>query len=184
MGQADQSVNIWHWRADNEAGPAETPASGYVDQYPATDDLHYPARAAGNPYAQPHGGTVQNLVAGGFGTLTPIDAQQVRGHGTHDGERWTVVFARDYPAPGPFQPTFVDGQVIDVAFAAWDGALAQRDGIKSVTSFVQLELTGNAPPTSSLVPAAVVAALAVLGGGVIAARRRRRHPVTATDTDS
>lgn len=53
MGQADGGVNIWQWRADSER---ELPASAddlhegaYADLYPAVDDLHFPAREAGNP---------------------------------------------------------------------------------------------------------------------------------------
>lgn len=181
MGQADQNVNIWHWRADSQTGVPEVPSSGYVDRYPSTDELHYPARSAGNPYAQPGEGAAQNLVAGGFGTLTLADGQTVHGHGTHHGERWSVVFTRDYPAPGPLQPTFETGQVIDIAFAVWNGALDQRDGLKSTTSFVKLELTDSATP-GQWAPSAIIAALAlVVLGGILAPWVLRRRAVAATE---
>lgn len=184
MGQADQGVNIWHWRADSQAGLPDSPGSGYVDVYPSTDDLQFPARAAGNPYAQPDGGATQNLVAAGFGTLTPSDEQIVDGHGTHDGDRWTVVFTRDYPAPGPLQPGFANGQVIDVAFAVWDGALDQRDGIKSVTSFVQLELTDTAVPGDrSALLATLLVALLLVGGGAAVWLQRHRAKTAAPGAD-
>ncbi|MFQ5947679.1 MAG: ethylbenzene dehydrogenase-related protein, partial [Acidimicrobiia bacterium] len=144
MGQADQGVNIWQWRADNEGGPADLPPTehGYVDLYPSTEDLFYPGRAAGNLYALSTS-AVQNLVAGGFGTLAPVDEQVVAGAGTHEDGRWTVVFARPFPAPGEDQPSFALDQVIDIAFAVWDGSNGDRDGQKSVSAFAKLAVSSQ-----------------------------------------
>jgi hypothetical protein len=149
MGQADQSVNIWQWRADSQVGVPAEPAGGYVDGYPSTTDLFYPAREAGNPYAAPGAGAVQNLVAGGFGTLAPVGEQVVTGHGVRPGDNtWSTVFRRDHRAPGELQPTFDEGQTIDIAFAVWDGGLDHRDGIKSVTSFVRLDISSDPVPAN------------------------------------
>lgn len=52
MAQADQAVNIWQWRSDQQLSPPALPDGGYVDMYPSTDDLYYTARAAGNPLSQ------------------------------------------------------------------------------------------------------------------------------------
>jgi hypothetical protein len=147
MGQADQAVNIWQWRAG--AGEVETgmPEDGYVDMYPSDDDLYFPARSAGNPVAV--GARVQNLLAGGFGTLTPSDAQVVEGAGTYRAGTWSVVFTRDLGSPGALQPSFDTSTRIDTAFAVWDGASDHRDGIKSVSSFVQLQPTDELPPGAS-----------------------------------
>lgn len=160
MGQADRSVNIWHWRADSQEGLDTIPERGYVDGYPGTDDLWFPGRAAGNPLSDPDGGAVQDLVAGGFGTLTPGAAQTVTGHGTHDGRRWSVVFARDLEAPGPLQPSLAVGRPTDAAFAVWNGGLDQRDGLKSVTSFTTLELAAQPVPGGNLL-------LTVLGWSIV-----------------
>jgi hypothetical protein len=142
MGQADQAVNIWQWRADSQQGIPAQPSSGYVDIYPSTDDLYYPARAAGNPMAA-QGGPVQNLVAGGFGTLTPADSQVVIGNGVYRNGAWTVVMSRAFTAPGDLQPSFSEDGPIDTAFAVWDGSRGNRDGIKSVSVFVQMQITSE-----------------------------------------
>lgn len=176
MGQADNSVNIWHWRADSQEGVAAVPDRGYVDRYASTDDLFYPARAAGNPFAATDAGAVQNLVAGGFGTLTPTDQQTVSGLGVRDGGGWSTVFRRSYESPGEHQPTFATGQRIDIAFAAWNGALEHRNGIKSVTSFMRLDIADESPPAdTTLLTAVGVGLLILIGIGVFAAVLR---PVT------
>lgn len=145
MGRADSAVNIWHWRADSQAGFSDMPDKGYVDLYPSTEDLYYPARAAGNPMAM-SSGPVQNLVAGGFGTLTATDIPTVEAQGTHSPGGWSVVFARSFQPTGDLQPTFSTEGAIDTAFAVWDGELEQRNGVKSVSAFVQLSPTTEAAP--------------------------------------
>lgn len=146
MGQADQAVNIWQWRSDQQHDPPGLPEDGYVDLYPETDDLHYTARAAGNPLSQSGRSAVHNLVAGGFGTLTAADSGVLQGYGVHSDGRWMVVFTRPFESAGDLQPTFGDDGPIDVAFAVWDGDKLERDGIKSVSSFTRLTITPEDPP--------------------------------------
>jgi complex iron-sulfur molybdoenzyme family reductase subunit gamma len=138
MGQADSAVNIWHWRADSQQGIATNPEHGYVDVYPEVDELHYPAAAASNPMASAM--AVQNLVAGGFGTLTPLESQVINGAGAHSDLEWSVTMARSFTAPGELQPTFEVGTSMDVAFAVWNGANDDRDGQKSVSTFVRMAI--------------------------------------------
>lgn len=147
MGQADQAVNIWQWRADQQADLPSLPDGAYVDMYPSTDDLYFPAREAGNPLARDEGRVaVQSLVAGGFGTLE-IDGQGgLEGNAVHDDGRWMVVFARPFESTGEMQPSFDDDVPVDVAFAVWDGSEEERDGIKSVSAFTQLQITPEEPP--------------------------------------
>jgi hypothetical protein len=141
MGQADQAVNIWHWRSDQQHLPPALPEGGYVDLYPSTDDLYFPAREAGNPLAQTEGRTpAQNLVAGGFGTLTAVDNGGLEGYGQRIDNRWAVVFSRSFAPTGDLQPEF-GTEPIDVAFAVWDGERQERDGIKSVSTFTQLTIS-------------------------------------------
>jgi complex iron-sulfur molybdoenzyme family reductase subunit gamma len=146
MGQADQAVNIWQWRGDQQQDVVALPPEGYVDLYPSTDDLYYTARAAGNPLAQVVRRPVQNLIAGGFGTLTPAASADLEGFGVHSGSRWMVVFSRSLLPQGDMQPEFSGQGQIDVAFAAWDGSKGERDGIKSVSSFTRLTVTNQDPP--------------------------------------
>lgn len=145
MGQADASVNIWHWRADSQAGVASVPETdGYVDFYPDTSETYYPAAASGNPFAS--AAPVQNLLVGGFGTLTPALEQTVVGEGQYADGAWTVVLRRSFAAPGAEQPQFAVGQDIDVALAAWNGSRDERDGIKSVSQFVRFTITDSPVP--------------------------------------
>lgn len=151
MGQADQAVNIWQWRADHEVSAPGLPPDAYVDLYPYTDDLYFPARAAGNPLsAVTDRSPGHNLVAGGFGTLTPTDNGGLEAHGEHLGGRWTVVFSRPLQPVGELEPEFDPSQAIDVAFAVWDGAQMERDGIKSVSTFTQVAITADEPPRRSV----------------------------------
>lgn len=146
MGQADQAVNIWQWRGDQQVQAPPLLGDGYVDLYPSTDDLYYTARAAGNPLAQSLRRPVQNLIAGGFGTLTPDASEDLEGFGVHSESRWMVVFSRSLLPQGDMQPEFSGRGQIDVAFAVWDGSKGERDGIKSVSSFTQLTVTNEDPP--------------------------------------
>lgn len=150
MGQADGGVNIWQWRADTQEGlpgsAEELHADGYVDLYPSTDDLWFPAREAGNLYARPTG-PVQDLVAVGFGTLGPAAEQSVTGAGEWDGDEWAVVFTRPFAAAGEGRPSFEVGTTTDMALAAWNGDADDRNGQKAVSPFVQLSISGAPLPT-------------------------------------
>lgn len=187
MGQADAGVNIWQWRADSERGVQAALADAFprlaVEAMPAAVGPFYPARAAGNPYAVIDAGPVQNLVATGFGTLGPAAEQTVRGRGVYEGAGWAVVFRRPFSAPGPDQPSFGVGTQTDLALAVWNGSHGDRNGLKSVSSFVRLVLSGTSftplPPDSQGAPAVIwflaVApfALALLVGLALAVRQLR-----------
>jgi len=146
MGQADGAVNIWHWRADSQAGVSALPEpnDGYVDRYADTSETYYPAAASGNPFAAP--AAVQNLLVGGFGTLTAADEQTVIGEGQYEDNEWAVVVRRSFVAPGAEHPQFDVGQEIDVALAVWNGSEDERDGIKSVSQFVRFSITDSSVP--------------------------------------
>lgn len=148
MGQPGAGVNIWHWRADSEqvlALPPEHYSNAVVDWYPSTEDLFFTARAAGNPYAL-NASPVQNLVAQAFGTLTPAAEQSVQGHGVYANGKWQVVFARPFDTSDPELAKFGPGTKTDVAFAVWDGSKDERDGMKSVSQFITLSISGAPLP--------------------------------------
>jgi len=180
MGQADGHVNIWHWKADwqadidqGSAGAAAAHPDVQVDYYPQADDPAFnPARAVGNPLAALGRTTpIESLVAGGFGTLTTSDIQTVEGAGKwRDGE-WRVLFARRMPAGGDGQAKFAPGDGTDAAFAVWNGSTGDRDGQKSVSQFIHLEIAplgpGAASQTGTIVAIAVpLAVLLVVGSGL------------------
>ena len=147
MGQADQAVNIWQWRADQQREPPALPDNGYVDLYPSTEDLYFTARQAGNPLSRAEGRVgVANLVAGGFGTLEVTDRGDLQGNAVYKDGRWMVVFSRPFQPTGDLQPIIGGVGPIDVAFAVWNGSEGERDGIKSVSAFTRLQVTPEDPP--------------------------------------
>lgn len=147
MGQADQAVNIWQWRADQQQPPPDLPDNGYVDSYPSTDDLYFPAREAGNPLSQDDDRVaVHSLVAGGFGTLEIADQGGLEGNAVYKDGRWMVVFSRALESAHEMQPSFDGGGPVDVAFGIWDGSKGERDGLKSVSAFTRLQITPEDPP--------------------------------------
>lgn len=188
MGQVDQGVNIWQWRADSQRGPAPASTDGYADYYPDDGDLDYPARVVGNPLADPAAGSAQNLVAGGFGTLTPAVGEGVDAVGQYQSSGWAAVFDRALVAPGPDQPELGLLATTDLVFAVWDGSEGDRNGQKSVSAFATLRLIADRPPSPadtylvvalvliSLLVAIGVGSYLVSGPPLTALGRRRGNP--------
>lgn len=169
MGQADAGVNIWQWRADSQAGvkdPTVVHPNAEVDLYPSTDPLFYTARAVGNPYANPDQGPVQTLVAQTFGTLTPATVQDVKGAGVHKDGKWAVVFTRDFTGANGDQAGFSVGAKTDLAIAIWNGSQQDRDGHKSVSQFLTLDITAMQVATKPGIDRTVVLLAAVVFIGV------------------
>lgn len=177
MGQANGNVNIWQWKADWQSDMTawQDMESRFpnmnVDYYPLaqgehpapkdyTDPNYVPAFAAGNLSATPHVSSVENLVAGGFGTLTsePPSNQNVQGDGVWANDRWRVIFTRELSSPSPDNVTLAPGKVYSIAFAAWDGSNGERNGQKSVSQWVSLQLGVTAPAPSPVETAQPTAA--------------------------
>jgi hypothetical protein len=172
MGQVDSTVNIWQWKAawqrDIDSGFATAQdryPDGFVDTSPLKGDPAFmTARAVGNPLSQTdHASPVENLVAGGFGTLTTADMQDVDGHGVWKDGHWRVVFSRSLTESSGY-PSLAVGDVTNIAFAVWDGSKGNRDGLKSVSQFMNLQISASPPPpgggNSDLIVWGVLIALA------------------------
>ncbi len=163
MGQQGGNVSIWHWKADWQADIAARQdmetlyPNMYVDQYPFTkqaagisagpkdyEDANYlPALQAGNLFASAvRASPVENLVAGGFGTLTalPPEGQNVQGYGEWKDGKWQVIFSRALTSDVKGDITFSPGKSYSVAFAVWDGANSERNGQKSTSQWITLQL--------------------------------------------
>lgn len=154
MGDATGTVNIWHWKGvwqedldSGYAGVKERYPDGFADGYILQDDPAFQtARAAGNPLAQTaRASPIENLVAASFGTLTTADVQDVAGRGEWKDGRWRVVFARSL-STGAGYPSLAAGDITNVAFAVWDGSKGNRDGIKSVSQFMNLQVSASPLP--------------------------------------
>jgi dimethylsulfide dehydrogenase subunit gamma/complex iron-sulfur molybdoenzyme family reductase subunit gamma len=94
MGDADNPVNVWYWRAD---------------------------------------GRTENVVAHGFGSATRVPTDALKGAAEHSGNGWAVVLARSLRVKPEEGVTLSAKGTMPVAFAAWDGANQERDGLKAVT---------------------------------------------------
>jgi len=84
-------------------------------------------------------GSVENLAAAGFGTLTSQLSQDVKGKGIWSKGKWRVVFSRVMTGGGEVVG-LAPGKVMPVAFAVWNGAISQRDGEKSVSTWAFLKI--------------------------------------------
>lgn len=163
MGQQGGNVNIWHWKADWEADmvarrDVETAYPDmYVDGYTFaqtgegeiasitdyTDPNYLPAYAAGNLFAVPdRPSSVEDIIAGGFGTLTSqgINGQNVKGFGEWLDGRWRVIFSRALHSDEVDDVVLTPGRVYSIAFAAWDGEFGERNGEKSTSQWISLRL--------------------------------------------
>jgi hypothetical protein len=116
--------------------------NAHVDLYPFEDEaVFYPARAVDNVSAQTDRTTpVDNLLSGSFGTLTQTPDQVVQGSGEWRDGKWRVLFARDLTMDGDYAQ-FAEEERTNVAFAVWDGERSERDGTKSVSQFLTLEVS-------------------------------------------
>jgi hypothetical protein len=150
MGDAQNPVNLWQWKAawqaDSEKGRADIEtayANRHVDFYPRTEPVFITARAAGNLLAAvEHPSPVEDLNAAGFGTLEaqPAAAQNVAGKGVWTDGQWHVVFLRSLQSKDPGDQQFEPGGSVPVAFAVWGGAHGDRDGQKAVSTWYRLTL--------------------------------------------
>ena len=180
MGQLGNTVNVLHWKADWQED-IDTFYHDVKDAYPNLQVDYYPFAAgkppysllpvanmsrefvagwaAGNPLSNPFKLTpVEDLVAGGFGTLTTEDHQDAIGRGVWQNGIWKVVIARPFATGDSDDAQFAQGITKPVAFAVWDGGNRERDGTKSVSSWLTMSVE-----STTQTPLWALVALAVMG---------------------
>jgi len=127
MGHQGARVNIWRWRALRQ-GP---------DRYPKNyaDDFY---REAALPNRIPGFlASFEQLVAEGFGTLTRCKEQILGGEAKWEKGQWSVVISRSLKSE---EGATLAGGTTQVAFAVWDGQAKERNGMKSITQWIGLNL--------------------------------------------
>ena len=148
MGDKDNPVNLWSWKAgwQAETEGGSTPQMNSVYPSMHTDDWTFTnyntAVSSGNVISQPHKSPVEDANAAGFGSFKsqPVKQQNVAGKGIwHDGF-WSVVFIRDLKSKDADDVKFVSGNPVPVAFAIWNGEQGDRNGRKMVSNWYQLIL--------------------------------------------
>jgi hypothetical protein len=152
MGENGRSVAITYWSAFWQTAVEGRPDSitalyprAKVDHYPfeapslthGADDqkamaLRYaPARAVGNPgVRRPGEAPVQDLIAEGPGTLTPLPETESQGGGSWKSGEWCVVLVRSLPRP------LAEDNRTQVAFAIWDGSHREAGAQKMRSAWI------------------------------------------------
>ncbi|MGR3176992.1 MAG: c-type cytochrome [Candidatus Anammoxibacter sp.] len=153
MGYWQDPVNIWNWKAWREPEASLKYQNVQAirlnmpdDQYPSAGFLgekvlYSTASDVGNPVAAKEpASSIEDLNAGGFGTLTSQDpdSQNVTGRGVWKDGFWEVIYIRDMVSGYEGDIKFSAGDDISVAFAIWDGEHKDRNGQKSVTIWHKL----------------------------------------------
>jgi len=153
-------LNIWHWKADwqrelDTGGVATTDfyKNSYANLYQfemmkgekEKSDFERAwgaGRDAGNILSLAKRTTpIEELLAGGIGSITTHAIQSVQGKGTYDAEtkQWTVVFWRTLK-PQVKNQAVLNAQPNALAIAVWNGSAGERDGMKSISNWIDLEL--------------------------------------------
>ena len=157
MGEEGKAVEISFWRADWQAivdGRADEITSIYpnasVDHYPynaeslkknpkAQQEMerrYSPARSLGNNRSGPRKQPVEDLVAGGPGTLSPGKAVS-KGRGVRTAKGWAVVIVR------PLPDFLTEQKGTNIAFAVWQGANKETGARKMRTGWIPLVVRGT-----------------------------------------
>lgn len=84
----------------------------------------------------------REVLAEGIGSSRTVDLSLVHGHGVWKGGRWKVVISRALQVNGPEKcAQLTAGEKTEFAVAIWDGANAERGGIKAFNgAWLELQL--------------------------------------------
>jgi DMSO reductase family type II enzyme heme b subunit len=154
MGQIGRPVHILHWRASWQAEMAAGGRSVRTAFPNAVNDMtpqrvlgeeasrvFYPALYVGNPMAsRTRTSAVEELIAEGYGSLTPHAEQRAEGFGVQADGAWSVVIAMPL-AGGQNKARLRPGGKTLVAVAAWDGGIGNRGARKQWSNWLALELS-------------------------------------------
>ena len=138
MGNKGRPVNVWQWKAvwqaDIERG-YQGIEEAYPNRVPNVRAIQYLTGAeAGSPLSQEsRTSPVENLLAEGFGTLTSTASRGLNGKGIYRDGAWQVVIKRPLRPDGVGSRIDAEAGLLPFTFAVWDGAAAQRNGMKGVT---------------------------------------------------
>jgi dimethylsulfide dehydrogenase subunit gamma/complex iron-sulfur molybdoenzyme family reductase subunit gamma len=104
-----------------------------VNGKPATTPFMGDGKNAVNVWHWRADGHTQNLLANGFGTSTVVPSEGLKSAAVRTDSGWAVVLTRPLRVKPDEGPSLQGRGTIPIAFAAWDGANEERDGLKAVT---------------------------------------------------
>lgn len=154
MGNPNGRIQILQWRADWQSDVekgAITVAELYPNAYKADfyHEDHLPAQSGGpyrgaahlgNAMSQRAKSSVQELVAEGFGSLTPSPNQTASGRGRYEDGRWSVILTRPLTGQADTAPALTAGSATQVAFAVWNGSNGEVGARKAWFGWVPFEV--------------------------------------------
>ncbi len=131
------AVRILQWRAlSGPKGPSVTSPRLHRDPNPwEAKQMATPARAAGNPISAATTPAVMEYVATGVSTVTHVPSSRMSSEARWEDGRWQVSITR--PRAGVAS---LSNSSVWAAFAVWDGGAQDRNGQKSVTKWISLNL--------------------------------------------
>jgi len=129
MGNENQAVNIWQWKAAWEKDLQSHKGGGdrAADGSPTEESSALPLDRVS---------PVEDLNAEGFSTLTIQDRQDVQGKGIWQDNRWRVVLRRSLQNSDSNDAQF-NGSA-QMAVAVWNGANRERNGQKGLAGWILL----------------------------------------------
>lgn len=170
MGDKENTVNIWFWKAAWQRQQEEGRLYAMVDDFAGGIEV-------GNPVSKARPVPVENIIAQGFGSATDLqkaDNQNVSGKGVRDGNQWIVLFKRPIASSEKFEALFKEGGVTPVAFAVWNGSEGDRGGRKVVSTWYYVGLETEERTTTYIYPViALITTSAILAGIIFLLRKRR-----------
>ncbi|MFB6183632.1 MAG: ethylbenzene dehydrogenase-related protein [Haloarculaceae archaeon] len=167
-----------HTADENVTGPREF-ADAVAVQVPANTSQH-PAIAMGSTrtpvnvwYWNADTG-IEELLAGGPGSVTRFDSTAISANVVRTDDGWTMVYSRPLRADADGRTDVAMEHDLDVAFAVWNGSNMERSGRKAVSEWYHLP-TGpqpSGPAYESLLWAVAGLAIVVVVAATILAIRR------------
>ena len=148
MGQSNNRVNIWQWKAALER----------------EGESNMGAMALENA-------GIRNLTSNGICKAVDTPGVDPQAKSFHDGKEWHVVFYRKLSKGGAGTAPLVLGNNSSVAFAVWNGARGEARGMKAVSTWNSLAFpTLEQNQTGNLLTLGLVV---VLSAGLVAWTMRR-----------
>lgn len=170
MGDKENAVNIWVWKAAWQKTPKPEIMYASVDDFLG-------GVMADNPVSRPRTSPVENIVAQGYGSATDMEKsenQNVNGNGKWESKRWSVVIKSSLASPNKYDVSFNEGGVTPVAFAVWDGSDGDRGGRKVISTWYYVGLETEERKTIYLYPViALIVAAGIVAGIIFVIRKRR-----------